>query len=456
MEISEIVLNQRKYFKSGATLSYKARIAALDKTIGLVQSHESEICAALMLDLGKSEFECIMSETSMVLSEAAFLRRNLRKWIRPRRVATPIAQFYGSSCAVARPYGVALIMAPWNYPFQLCLEPLLGAIAAGNCAVIKPSNYAPHTARLIAKLISENFAPEFICVVLGGREENTLLLEQNFDKIFFTGGTNVGKLVLEKAAANLTSVTLELGGKSPCIVCADADIHMAARRIAFGKFLNAGQTCVAPDYVLAHKSIAKKLTDEISHCIKSFFGENPLKCADYTKIINEKHFDRLCGLISGEAIAFGGSFDKSTLKIAPTLLQQVTLNSPVMQEEIFGPILPILEFEHLSEVVEIVELHQNPLALYLFTSSRKNERFILDNLQFGGGCINDTIVHLASSRMGFGGVGASGMGNYHGKASFDCFSHWRSICKKSTKIDLPIRYHPYSALKLRLLRIFLK
>lgn len=455
MNIEKLVAQQRQYFETGKTLKFEHRMDALNKIGAIIREKETEICEALAADLGKSQFESLMTETTMVASELNYQRRHLKKHMRNKRVRTPLAQFYSRSFRSPRPYGTALIIAPWNYPFQLCMEPLIDAVAAGNCVVLKPSAYAAHTSDLLARLIGENFDPRFIAVVTGSREENTALLEQKFDKIFFTGGTAVGRIVLESAAKNLTPVTLELGGKSPCIVCRDADIKMAAKRIAFGKCLNAGQTCVAPDYVLAHKSIKAQLAAQIQIYVREFLGANPIENADYPKIINEKHFNRLCALIDGEDCFFGGENDERTHKIAPTILFANT-KTKAMQEEIFGPILPILEFDELEQALEIVKTHENPLALYLFTKSRSTQELVLASLQFGGGCINDTIIHLATAHMPFGGVGQSGMGEYHGRAGFECFSHSRSIVKKSTLIDLPIRYSPYSSFKEKLLRIFMR
>lgn len=455
MDIEKLVADQREYFKTGETLSFEHRAAALDKIGEIIKRNEAEICEALDADLGKSRFESLMTETTMVTSELNFQRRHLKKHMRNKRVRTPLAQFYASSFCSPMPYGSVLIMAPWNYPFQLCMEPLVSAIAAGNCVVLKPSAYAAHTSALLARLIGESFDPRFITVVTGSREENARLITQKFDKIFFTGGTSVGRLVLESAAKNLTPVTLELGGKSPCLVYRDADIKMAAKRIAFGKCLNAGQTCVAPDYVLAHKSIKAELASRIQAYMREFLGENPVANESYPKIINERHFNRLLGLIEGESCLCGGNGDLQTRRIEPTVFF-ANEKSRAMQEEIFGPILPILEFDELEQAFEIVRNHENPLALYLFSKSRAVQKIVLESLQFGGGCINDTIIHLATSHMPFGGVGQSGMGEYHGCAGFECFSHARSIVKKSTLIDLPIRYSPYSAAHEKLLRMFMK
>ena len=345
-------------------------------------------------------------------------------------------------------------MAPWNYPVLLSLDPLIGAISAGNCAVLKPSAYAPATSAVLAEVIAAALPPELVTVVQGGREENQALLEEKFDYIFFTGSPDVGRYVMEKAAAHLTPVTLELGGKSPCIVTSSADLKMAARRIAFGKLVNAGQTCVAPDYLLVHTSVKEHLIPLLQKEVEHFLGSDPLNNADFPKIVNEKHFRRLQGLLTEGTIRFGGQ--ASDGRIAPTVIDNLTPDAPVMQEEIFGPILPILTYHELDEVIQFVQDRPKPLALYLFTRKKEEEDRILSRLSFGGGCVNDTIVHLATPHMPFGGVGESGMGGYHGKASFDTFSHQKSILKKANWLDLPVRYHPYTPAKERLLRLFLR
>jgi aldehyde dehydrogenase (NAD+) len=352
------------------------------------------------------------------------------------------------------PYGVALIMAPWNYPLQLSLEPLIGAVAAGNCAILKPSAYAPKTSQVIADIVSECFRPEHVSVVQGGRQENGDLLKQRFDYIFFTGGVVVGRQVMENASRHLTPVSLELGGKSPCIIDKSADLRVAAKRLAFGKFLNAGQTCVAPDYLFVHSGVKDEVVNYLKQDIKEFYGDTPLDNKDYPRIVNEKHFNRLQGLLRGEHILAGGEVN-DRLQLAPTLADGITAESPLMQEEIFGPILPILTFEDIGEVIDYVGSREKPLALYLFTRDKAVERRVLTSLSFGGGCINDTIIHLASSHMGFGGVGYSGMGSYHGKESFKTFSHYKSIVKKYNWIDLPFRYLPYSKTKFKLIKMFL-
>lgn len=456
MEIEALVKKQRAYFETGKTRSVSWRLAALKTLKKSILKYEKEINEALYKDLGKSATETYMCETGMVLSELTYMIGHLRKFAREKTVPTPLAQFHARSFVSREPYGVVLVMSPWNYPFMLSLEPVIGAIAAGNCVIIKPSAYAPAAADVIEKVIGDCFSPHFAAVVKGGRAENTALLEQRFDFIFFTGSVKVGRLVMEKASRYLTPVCLELGGKSPCIVDKTADLKLAARRIVFGKFLNLGQTCVAPDYLFVQREVENRLLAEIVKCIREQFWYEPLENPDYGKIINEKHFDRLLGLMKSGKIRFGGESRRETLQIAPTILTDVTPSSAVMKEEIFGPILPVMTFSDLSEVITYVNRHEKPLALYLFTGSRKAEKKILKHCSFGGGCINDTIIHLATSHMGFGGVGGSGMGSYHGRDSFELFSHRRSIVKKYTWIDLPIRYQPYTQWKKLLLKLFLK
>ena len=454
MNIEEIVSAQRAYFLTGATRPVEARIACLQKLRGAIRASEAKINEALKKDLNKAPSETYMTETGLVLDELRCQIGHIRRWSRERTVPTPLAQFPSRSFVSPEPYGVALVMAPWNYPFQLSMEPLIGAVAAGNCVVLKPSAYAPATSQVMADIVASCFAPEHVTVVQGGRQENQDLLKQRFDTIFFTGGVTVGKLVMESAAKYLTPVTLELGGKSPCIVDKTANVAVAARRIAFGKYLNAGQTCVAPDYLLVHASVRDALLEGIQKEIKNFFGEDPLACENLPRIVNEKHMTRLKGLIKDEQIVCGGQ--TQGLRMAPTILTGVTRESPIMQEEIFGPILPVMTFEDIGEVIDFVRAGEKPLALYLFTTDQAAQRRILSSLSFGGGCVNDTIIHLATTHMGFGGVGHSGMGSYHGKRSFETFSHMRSIVKKANWLDLPMRYHPYKGWKDRMIRMFLR
>lgn len=454
MDISQLVRTQRAYFAAGATKPVDARIRALESLRSALLRSEAALTDAMARDFRKAAPEVYMTEIGLVLDEIRFHLRHLRGWVRPRRVKTPLAQFPSRSFLSPEPYGVVLILAPWNYPIQLCLEPLVGAISAGNCAIVKPSAYAPATSHAIAALIADTFSPEFVACVEGGREENTRLLDERFDYIFFTGSPAVGKLVMQRAAEHLTPVSLELGGKSPVIVDETADVKLAARRIAFGKILNAGQTCVAPDYAFVHERIQDEFFAAYEAALHEFFPDGDLE--QMPVIVNDKHFARLQRLLQGETAVIGGGSSARTRFIAPTVLRDVRPDSPIMQEEIFGPILPVMPFRELHECTDYITAHEKPLALYLFTNSRKTEEYVLSRCSFGGGCINDTIVHLSTSYLPFGGVGASGMGSYHGKKSFETFSHTRSILKKANWLDLPIRYHPYTAAKVKLLRLFLR
>lgn len=455
-EIKDLVTRQRSYFQSGATLPVSARLAALRRLYDAISSHEKEIRRALQKDLGKSGFESYMCETGMVLEEISYMLKHTRKFAREQRVHTPLAQFCSRSYKKPSPYGVTLIMSPWNYPFMLTLSPLADALAAGNTAVVKPSAYSPYTSEVLLSILTKCFDPKYVAVVTGGRAENTCLLREHFDYIFFTGSQAVGKEVMRSAAEHLTPVTLELGGKSPCIVDQTADIRLAARRIVFGKYLNCGQTCVAPDYVYCHRSVKDQLIKEVQKQIRRQYGKQPLHSSDYGKIINEKHFDRILGLIDEKKVVHGGGSDRSTLRIEPTVMDNVTFSDAVMQEEIFGPVMPILVFDSLDEVIRRINSMPHPLALYIFTSDKKTARKATARCGFGGGCINDTIIHLATSEMGFGGFGESGMGAYHGKTGFDTFTHYKSIVDKKTWIDLPMRYQPYRKGDEKLVRFFLK
>lgn len=456
MHAEELVKKQRNYFRSGKTLDLSGRRDALDRLERAILKYEEELYEALFLDLGKSRAEAYMCEVGLTLSELRYVKKHLTKWSRDRLVHTPLAQFHAKSFTVQEPYGVVLVMSPWNYPVLLTLEPLIGALAAGNCCVVKPSAYSPETTRVMARLLGESFPEEYVAVREGGRQENQDLLNQKFDYIFFTGGVNVGKMVMEKASAHLTPVTLELGGKSPCIIDHTANLKLAARRLAFGKYLNCGQTCVAPDYVLVEKSVKEPFLKELKKEIIAMYGEDPLKNPDYGKMINQKHFDRVRGLIDPEKLFLGGTYEEEKLKIAPTVLTEVEESDAVMQEEIFGPVLPVLTVDSVDEAYEFVRNRPEPLALYIFTRDKGTERRFLKEVPFGGGCVNDTIIHLATSHMGFGGVGNSGMGSYHGRKSFETFSHEKSIVKKYMWMDLPIRYQPYSRLKEKLVRMFVR
>lgn len=454
--IEEIVLRQRAFFDTDATKKISFRKNALVSLENAIKKYADEINGALKADLNKCETEGYMTEVGFALSELTFIKKNFEKWAKRKVVMTPIAQFPSKSFIVSEPLGVTLVISPWNYPFLLCIEPLIGSIAAGNCCVMKPSEDAPNTSGIIAKIIAETFSPEYICVVEGGVVESNKLLDQRFDHIFFTGSVNVGKIVMKKASNFLTPVTLELGGKSPCIIDETANIKVAARRVAFGKYLNSGQTCVAPDYLLIQQSVKNEFVACYKKAIVEMFGEDPIAEPEYSRMINQKNFDRVKRLIKEENVIFGGRTDRDALKIEPTVLDGVDGDSLVMQEEIFGPILPIIAYDQLPEAIEFIRNREKPLALYLFTNNQHTEREILDKVSFGGGCINDTIIHLATSNMGFGGVGNSGMGSYHGKYSFETFSNQKSIVKKANWLDLPLRYQPYTDLKKHLIKAFLK
>ena len=434
---------QRKYFDKGKTRNINHRLGFLKRLEKSILEHEKDIMDALSKDLNKAPFEAYATEIGMVLEEIRFVTKKLRIWAKPKQVITPITNFPAVSRIYSEPFGVVLIMSPWNYPFQLAISPLVGAIAAGNCAVVKPSNYSPNTSSVIELILSEVFPKEYVAVIQGGREANQTLLEQKFDYIFFTGSVAVGKTVMRAASEHLTPVTLELGGKSPCIVDETANLELAAKRIVWGKFLNSGQTCVAPDYLLVHHSVKAVLLEKMKKYIHQFYGEKACMNDSFPKIINEKHFDRLLDLMKNESIVVGGTSSRERNQISPTILNQINWDSPVMAEEIFGPILPVLEFKNLDEVVTMVNQHPKPLALYYFTIKKENERKIINNISYGGGCINDTVMHLATSHMPFGGVGDSGMGRYHGKDSYDTFSHKKSVLKKANWLDVPLRYPPY-------------
>lgn len=456
MEITDIIKNQKEFYNTNITKNVEYRIKALKKLKEVIIENQEKIECALKADLNKSAFETYMCETGLVLNELTHTLKNIKKWAKIKKVRTPITQFHSKSFIIPESYGVTLIISPWNYPFMLSIQPLISAIAAGNTAIIKPSEYSLNTSYVLKDIISKAFDPKYVTLVEGGISKSQELLNQKFDYIFYTGGVEVGKIVMEKASKNLTPVTLELGGKSPCIVDESADIALSAKRIVFGKLLNAGQTCVAPDYILVNSKVKEKLIYNLKKYILDFLGEDAINNSDYPRIINKKQFERLQRLINNENVIFGGKTDEISLKIEPTLLDNITLNSPIMQEEIFGPILPIISFNNIDEVVKIVNINEKPLALYLFTNNKYTEEKILNNIQFGGGCINDTVIHLATSNLSFGGIGKSGMGAYHGKFGFDTFTHYKSILKKSNFIDLEMRYHKYTDKNLKLIKRFLR
>ena len=443
MDIENKLKIQRDFFRTDITKDLSFRIDALTKLKEAIKSNRSVILDCLLEDLDKCHFEGFATEVNLVISEIDFMLRNLKKLIKPKKVRTPLAYFGGKSFIISEPYGQALIIGPWNYPFQLTFAPLVGAIAAGNCAVIKPSELSPKTSAITKRIISETFDERYIMVFEGDANVSKALLDYKFDYIFFTGGTAIGKVVMQAAAKNLTPMTLELGGKSPCIVDSNTNIENAARRIAWGKFINAGQTCVAPDYVLVENSIKDKLIAEIKKTIKDFYGDTPIESKHYCRIINQKHFIRITNYLKNLQVVIGGNFDCENLRIEPTVVEGLTGNEDIMQEEIFGPILPVLTYNKIEDAIAFVNDRPKPLALYIFTNNKKLSNRILKQTSSGGVCINDTISHITSANLPFGGVGESGMGNYHGKATFDVFSHKRSVLRSSMMIDAKIKYPPY-------------
>ncbi|MFN7250455.1 MAG: aldehyde dehydrogenase [Anaerobacillus sp.] len=446
-----LVEKQRAYFLTGKTKELEFRIKALEKLRQVVQSHEVELTGALKADLNKSEFDAYATEIGFILHEIRFVIKHLKSWMKPQKVKTPMTHIGSVSMIYPEPYGVSLIIAPWNYPFQLAVAPLIGAIAAGNCAILKPSELTPTTSALLAGLIHDHFQEEYIAVVEGDVATSQALLAERFDYIFFTGSVPVGKVIMEAAAKNLTPVTLELGGKSPCIVDEKANLKLAAKRIAWGKFLNAGQTCIAPDYLYVQKSIKEPFLLLLKEAIADMFGE----IETYTRIVSERHFLRLQEFLQDGLIYVGGGSDQNALKIEPTVLTNVTWDDRVMADEIFGPILPVLEFEDIEEVIREIQEKPNPLALYVFSESNDVQNKVINHISFGGGCINDTIYHITSPYLPFGGVGSSGIGAYHGKGSFDTFSHEKSVLKQTTKFDIPFRY-PNVKDGLKKIKMFLK
>lgn len=419
MSIETIAKKQRNYFYQGETLSVDFRKKQLMKLKKTLIAHQDDIVEAVHKDFGKSSFETYVTEIQVVYDEINYMLKNLKKLAKPQKVRTPLLHFYSKSKIMHDPLGTVLIISPWNYPLALALTPLAGAIAAGNCAVIKPSEVSSHTSALISKIITENFDEQYLTVYEGEADTTQTLLKQGFDHCFFTGSTEVGKKIMQTASETLTPVTLELGGKSPCVVTEDADIVKAACRIVWGKFVNAGQTCIAPDFVLVHESVKHRLILMIQEVLRRFYGEQPLENDDYARIITEKHFDRLVGLMDNESILHGGEYSRDTLSIAPTLVDDPDWDSQIMTEEIFGPLLPIIGYDSIVDTVHTLQDRPKPLAFYLFTESEVYKEFVMGSLSFGGGCINDTLIHFANLNMPFGGVGHSGMGNYHGKYSFD-------------------------------------
>jgi aldehyde dehydrogenase (NAD+) len=456
LDVSSILQEHQAYFQRGITRNVDFRLQQLERLKNGIKKYEQEIIEALYKDLRKPEFEAYATEVGFIYDSIKFFMKNLQSWASPRTVKTPVFYPLSRSVIYKEPYGTVLIIGPFNYPFQLVMEPLLGAIAAGNCAVLKPSEYTPNISAVIERLIGECFEEPYIRVVEGERETTSALLHAPFDYMFFTGSVGVGRVVMEAAAHNLVPVTLELGGKSPCIVDQSANIETAAQRIAWGKLVNTGQTCAAPDYVLVHKRIKEQLIKALIGQIKTFYGENPRESQDYGRIVSKGHLQRLIGLLDEPKVVYGGQYDIEDLYIAPTIMEPITWQDKIMEDEIFGPILPILEFEDLDEVISQINRRPKPLALYLFAESKGVEQRIMEGISFGGGCVNDTISHLVSPHMPFGGVGSSGMGSYHGKKSFDTFTHEKSVLVRPAGMSLKFLYPPYSKNKLRLIKRFLK
>lgn len=447
--------NQKSYFADGETQSVSFRKDQLSRLRDLIEHNESEIHQALKEDLGKSEFEAFVSETGFCIQEIDKTIHHIDKWARPKPVSTSLLHFPASSFIKPEPLGTVLIISPWNYPFQLLISPLVGALAAGNTAILKPSEVAPSTSKLVARLVKENFSEQYITVVEGAVEETQALLDLPFDYIFYTGNEFVGKIVMEKASKHLTPVTLELGGKSPCFIAGDVDLELTIKRITWGKFFNAGQTCVAPDYLLIEEKYYDRTVEYFKKFIQELYGNDPKESDDYGKIINQRHFDRLMGYFSKEDILLGGDSDKEACYISPTILK-ADYDSPVMKEEIFGPLCPLIKVKSVEEAIKFVNSRPKPLALYIFTNDEFVEQKILNETSSGGVCINDTLLHLSSDTLPFGGVGASGMGMYHGKFSFDTFSHMRAVMKRRQFLDIPIKYPPYNSSKLSKIRKLLK
>lgn len=441
--IQQIVKHQKDYYQSGATKEVSFRIKQLKKLKKLLKEHETEIFDALKKDFRKPPFETYATELGILYTELDHLIKNVVTWAKPQKVRGSLINFPSKSAIYPQPYGVALVIGAWNYPIQLTLNPVIGAIAAGNCAIAKPSEMARHSSSIMAELINNNFDTGYLHVAEGAAETTQELIDEVPDYIFFTGSTRVGKIIMKAAAENLIPVTLELGGKSPAIVDETANLQTTAKRIVWGKFVNAGQTCVAPDYLYVHSSVQSRLIEELTQSIHDFYGADPRQSPDYPRIINDDHFERLAGFLDNGTLATGGGHESEDRYIAPTILTDVSWDDAVMQEEIFGPVLPVLSYEKIEEVINEINARPKPLALYLFSESKKRQKHIIHEIPFGGGCINDSVAHLGNHNLPFGGVGNSGMGSYHGKASFDVFSHQKSIMQKTTWFDIPLRYAPY-------------
>lgn len=452
----ELIQKQRKFFLTHSTKDLKFRKNSLKKLLAGINRFEEKILDALYADLHKHRLEAYGTEIGIVKEEIHYQLKHLKRFGRPKRYMNDILNFPGTSRIYPQPYGVALIISPWNYPFQLLINPLVGAIAAGNCAVLKPANYSKNVTAVIQEMISDCFDDEYIAVVTGGRDVIQELLEEKYDVIFFTGSPHLGRIVMEKAARHLTPVVLELGGKSPCIVDEDADLEVAARRIMFGKLLNSGQTCIAPDYCFVHSRVKDRFLEKIKGRIKKLYSDDPSTSGSYGRIINDQQFKKLSQLIKSGRVYCGGRMDPQTRYIEPTILVDIKPEDPIMNEEIFGPIFPVMEFNRIDEVIDFVNRRDHPLAFYYFSGSRKKQRDIIHRTSAGGGCINDTMMHLTNPKLPFGGVGLSGMGRYHGKYSFDAFTHYRTMLSKSTLVDIPFRYAPYRDSWLKFLKLIMR
>jgi aldehyde dehydrogenase (NAD+) len=454
----DIFYSKKDFFDEGNTRSYEFRIEQLILLKNTIKKYEKEISEALYIDLNKSEFEAYASEIGFVYQELNYAIKNLRKWMKPKRVLDVIATMPSKTYLVAEPLGVVLIIGPWNYPFHLIFAPLIGAIAAGNCAIVKPSNKTKRTAIIVEKIIEEIYPAEYISVVQGpGSAIGPELIDNyRFNHIFFTGSQEVGKDVMRRAAQHLTPVTLELGGKSPVIVHKDANLNLAAKRIVSGRYYNAGQTCIAPDYLLVHEDVKEELVEDLIEHIKGLYGENAQASKDYGRIVNKNRFDILANYLENARIIYGGNHDADDLYIEPTIIETANIDDPVMQEEIFGPLIPVITYREIDQVVSIIRASGYPLALYLFTNDKKLVEYIINTVEFGGGCINNTLLHLLNHRMPFGGVGASGIGGYHGKYSFATFSNYKGILESHNKIDVPLRYPPYSSKKFSVVKKIMK
>ncbi|WP_099364564.1 aldehyde dehydrogenase [Fredinandcohnia onubensis] len=451
-----LIKKQREFFSTGKTKEVAYRMEALKKIRNLIKTHQKEIMDALHKDLNKSEFESYTTEIGFVLEELRYTMKHLEKWAKPRKVKMSLTGFGSKNYIYPEPYGVVLVISPWNYPFQLAFAPLIGAIAAGNCAILKPSELTPKTSELLTKLIREQFQEDYIAIVEGGVETSTALLEEKTDYIFFTGSVAVGKVIMEAAAKHLTPVTLELGGKSPCIVHKDANLRYAAKRIAWGKYTNAGQTCVAPDYLYVHNEVKEEFLNLLTEAIQELYGNALSEGSKFTKIVSERHFNRLTSFIHNSGVIYyGGKSDADKHLIAPTVLTDVTWEHPIMEDEIFGPILPVMGYDDILQTIDEINKRPKPLALYIFSEVERVQNKVLESISFGGGCVNDTVYHFTSPHLPFGGVGDSGIGAYHGKGSFDVFSHEKGIMKQTTKFDLPLRY-PTTKYGLKLIKMIMK